>query len=59
MPLSPLLVSLTEAAPLLGVKVYSVRQLCRKGTLPHRVIGNKWLVNYRALEVFANGGKKE
>lgn len=36
------------------MKVYSVRLLCRKGHLPHRVIGKKWLVSYAALKAFAD-----
>lgn len=53
LPAEPLLVTLGEAARLLGVKIYSVRQLTRKGILPHKVIGNKWCVNYQALKAFA------
>ena len=51
----PLLVPLAEAARLLGVRVYSIRLLTRKGILPFRQIGNKWLVNYAALKKFAEG----
>jgi excisionase family DNA binding protein len=50
----PLLVPLSEAARLLGVRVYSVRRLTRKGLLPHKVIGNKWLIPYASLKAFAN-----
>lgn len=49
----PLLVPLSEAARLLGVKTYSVRQLTRTGALPVKVIGNRWLVPYAALQAFA------
>jgi excisionase family DNA binding protein len=49
----PLLVPLSEAARLLGVKTYSVRQLTRSGQLPVKVIGNRWLVPYAALQAFA------
>ncbi len=49
----PLLVPLAEAARLLGVKTYSIRQLTRKGHLPVKVIGNRWLVPYAALQAFA------
>lgn len=51
----PLLVPLKEAARLLGVRVYSVRRMTRRGILPHRTIGNKWLVPYHSLIAFANG----
>jgi excisionase family DNA binding protein len=54
-PSEPLLVSLKDAAKFLGVQVYSIRQLTRRGVLPYRQIGNKWLVNYAALKAFANG----
>jgi excisionase family DNA binding protein len=53
--LDPLLVPLSEAARLLGVKIYSVRRLARRGVLPRRVIGNKWLIPYAALKTFAAG----
>lgn len=58
----PLLVPLAEAARLLGVKMFSIRQLCRqfdatKGAvgLPHRLIGNRWLVPLAAVRAFAAG----
>jgi excisionase family DNA binding protein len=51
----PLLVSLSDAARLLGVKIYSVRRLARKGVLPHRQIGNRWLIHFQTLKAFANG----
>jgi len=51
----PLLVSLSEAARLLGVKIYSIRRLARKGVLLHRVIGNRWLIHFQTLKAFANG----
>ena len=51
----PLLVPLKQAARLLGVEVYSIRQLTRRGVLPYRVIGNRWLVPYAALKKFAEG----
>jgi excisionase family DNA binding protein len=51
----PLLVSLSEAARLLGVKIYSIRRLVRKGVLLHRVIGNRWLIHFQTLKAFANG----
>jgi|BogFormECP03_OM2_1039629.scaffolds.fasta_scaffold11949_2 excisionase family DNA binding protein len=53
--LEPLLVPLSEAARLLGVKIYSVRRLARRGVLPRRVIGNRWLIPYAALKTFAAG----
>ncbi len=49
----PLLVPLAEAARLLGIKVYSIRRLTRKGQLAYKVIGNKWLVQYASLKAFA------
>ena len=49
----PLLVPLKEAARLLGVRVYSIRRLTRKGQLAYKVIGNKWLVQYASLKAFA------
>jgi excisionase family DNA binding protein len=55
--LEPLLVPLSEAARLLGVKIYSVRRLARRGVLPRRVIGNRWLIPYAALKAFAVGRK--
>jgi excisionase family DNA binding protein len=55
----PLLVPLEDAARLLGVQVYSIRRLTRKGVLPYKVIGNKWLINYSALKEFANGNSKQ
>jgi excisionase family DNA binding protein len=54
-PNEPLLVPLSEAARLLGTKIYSIRLLCRKGALPFRIVGNRWLVNYQALKKFAEG----
>jgi excisionase family DNA binding protein len=52
-PTEPLLVSLKDAARFLGVQVYSIRQLTRRGVLPYKVIGKRWLVNYAALKAFA------
>jgi excisionase family DNA binding protein len=52
-PVEPLLVPLSEAARLLGVKVYSIRRLTRKGQLAYKVIGNRWLVHYASLKAFA------
>lgn len=51
----PLLVPLSEAARLLGVKIYSVRKLARRGVLPRRVVGNRWLIPYSSLKAFAAG----
>lgn len=51
----PLLVPLKEAARLLGVRVFSIRKLCRQGALPHRLIGNRWLVSMAAIRAFAAG----
>jgi len=51
----PLLVPLSEAARLLGVRIYSIRRLTRRGVLPYRVVGNKWLVPFASLKAFANG----
>jgi excisionase family DNA binding protein len=51
----PLLVPLRDAARLLGVEIYSIRKLARRGVLPYRKIGNKWLVPFAALRDFANG----
>jgi len=56
--IEPLLVPLSEAARLLGVRVYSIRRLTRKGLLPFKVIGNRWLVNYSALKAFASSDKR-
>ena len=53
--LEPLLVPLSEAARLLGVKIYSVRKLARRGVLPRRIVGNRWLIPYSALKAFAAG----
>jgi hypothetical protein len=39
----PLLVSLKEAA--------------RLGVLPYRIVGNKWLVSFKAVKAFANDVK--
>jgi excisionase family DNA binding protein len=52
----PLLVPLSEAARLLGVRVYSIRLLTRKGVLPYRVIGNRWQIPLKALKAFAECG---
>jgi excisionase family DNA binding protein len=54
-PPEPLLIPLKEAARLLGVQIYSVRKLTRRGVLPYKKIGNKWLIRYAALKAFANG----
>ena len=51
----PLLVPLKEAARLLGVRVFSIRKLCRQGALPHRLIGNRWCIPTAALRAFAAG----
>lgn len=51
----PLLVSLADAAHLLGVAIYSIRRMTRRGELPYRVIGNRWLIPTQALKNFANG----
>jgi excisionase family DNA binding protein len=53
-PPEPLLIPLKEAARLLGVQVYSIRRLTRRGVLPYKKIGNKWLVHYQALKKFAS-----
>jgi excisionase family DNA binding protein len=57
-PTEPLLVSVRDAARLLGVKIYSVRRLVRAGSLSYRVVGNRWLVNFQSLKTFANGKGK-
>jgi excisionase family DNA binding protein len=44
----------TTAARLLGVQVYSIRRLTRRGVLPYKKIGNKWLIHYGSLKKFAS-----
>ena len=42
-------VSLKDAAEILGVSVTRVRQLCMFGTLPAMKIANNWLVDRQAV----------
>ena len=47
----PLLVPLAEAARLLGVRIYSIRRMTRKGVLPYK------LIPFAALKAFASNTK--
>lgn len=54
-PPSPLMVSVAEAARLLGVSTDTVRLLCRKGQVRYKKLSRTmWLINFRSLREFAN-----
>jgi excisionase family DNA binding protein len=51
----PLLVSVKEAARLLGLESQSVRRLARSGDLRYRKISStKWLISMKSIEIFAS-----
>ena len=56
-PVEPLLVSLSEAARLLGVKMYTIRKMCRRGVLPYRTPAVKWMIPRSAIKNFVEGRK--
>jgi excisionase family DNA binding protein len=54
-PAEPLLVSVKEAARLLGLESQSIRRLARRGDLRYKKISStKWLINYKSVEVYAS-----
>ena len=47
-----------EAARLLGVTVQTIRNHCRAGTFPARMIFCRWRIPRAAIERIQNGGDK-
>ena len=52
---APLVLTPREAAKLLRVRAENVRELCRRGELPHRKVGSRFLIGRRALEDWLAG----
>jgi excisionase family DNA binding protein len=51
----PLLVSVKEAARLLGLESQSVRRLARKGEIKYKKLSpTKWLISYKSVEAYAS-----
>jgi hypothetical protein len=53
----PLMLTLKEASEFSGIAVYSLRNLCRQGTIAYRRMSCGWMVNTSSLEKFAKGEK--
>ena len=53
-PLSPIYISLADAAAVLGVSKSQVRKLVHAGDLKHSAIGRRWVFRPAWLEDFAD-----
>jgi excisionase family DNA binding protein len=52
MPVEKLVYTVAEASEALGLSTRAVYDLCRKGELPARRVGKKWLISKEGLRAY-------